>query len=95
MNEEKIGGPESGRIVEDAENLISATAGIAGEKVAAARNRLSAALQSGREMLSSVQDKAIAGAKATDETIREYPYYAIGAALGVGVLLGFLLGRRR
>lgn len=95
MNNENPVAPEAGRIMEDAENLISATANIAEAKVVSARNRLSAALESGREMLSAVQDKAIAGAKATDETIREYPYYAMGAALGVGVLVGFLLGRRR
>lgn len=84
----------AGQIVEDAQALLTATANIAEEKVVAARHRLTTALQSGREVLTKVQDKAIAGAKATDETIREYPYQAMGVALGVGALLGFLVGRR-
>ena len=82
------------QIVEDAHALLAATANIAEEKVTSARNRLNTALQSSREVLSRVQDKAVAGAKATDETIREHPYQAIGVALGVGALLGFLLRRR-
>jgi ElaB/YqjD/DUF883 family membrane-anchored ribosome-binding protein len=89
----------AGQLVEDAQELLSATSDIAEEKVVAARKRLAAALQNGREMLYIVKDKAIAGAKAgakvTDETIREYPYHAIGVALGVGIVVGLLLGRRR
>lgn len=95
MNNEKTATNEAGQVVEDAQGLLAATANIADQKVMAARDRLSAALRSGREVLSAVQEKAIAGAKATDETIREYPYYAIGVALGVGALIGFLLARRR
>ena len=82
------------QIADDAQTLLSATANIAEEKVVAARDRLASALQSGKEMLAQVQDKAIAGARATDETIREYPYQAVGVALGVGALVGFLMGRR-
>ena len=33
----------------------------------------------------------VAAAKATNKTIREKPYQAIGVALGVGVLIGFLV----
>jgi ElaB/YqjD/DUF883 family membrane-anchored ribosome-binding protein len=36
----------------------------------------------------------VAGAKATDEVIRANPYKAVGIALGVGVLVGYLLNRR-
>lgn len=84
----------AGKLVDDAQELLDATAGIAEEKVVSARNRLATALESGREMMSVLKDKAVAGAKATDETIRENPYQAIGIALGAGVLLGYLLGRR-
>ena len=86
---------DAGQLVEDAQELLAATAHIAEEKVMAARERLSAALQSGREVLEDFKDKAIAGAKATDETIRENPYQSIAVALGVGVLLGYFLGRRK
>jgi ElaB/YqjD/DUF883 family membrane-anchored ribosome-binding protein len=86
---------EAGQIVEDAQELVDATSHIVEENVAAARNRLAAALQNGKEMLADLKDKAVAGAKATDESIREHPYQAIGIAIGVGALVGFLLGRRR
>lgn len=52
-------------------------------------------LQEARERLEDVYGRArrnvIAGAKYTDEAIREHPYYAVGVALGVGVLLGALI----
>ena len=40
-----------------------------------------------------VSNKAVKGAKATDEAVRKYPYRAIGAALGMGALTGFFFGR--
>jgi ElaB/YqjD/DUF883 family membrane-anchored ribosome-binding protein len=95
MKNEKTIADEAGQIVEDAQNLVSATADIGEAKVVSARHRLESALASGRDVLAAVREKAVAGAKATDETIREYPYYAIGVAVGVGALIGFLLGRRR
>jgi ElaB/YqjD/DUF883 family membrane-anchored ribosome-binding protein len=56
-----------------------------------AANRLSGALDSAR---TRVQESTVAGAKATDRAIREYPYQSLGVAFGVGVLLGVLLARR-
>jgi ElaB/YqjD/DUF883 family membrane-anchored ribosome-binding protein len=81
-------------LLEDAQALLVATAHVAEEKVADARKRLAAALEKGRETWKDVQEKAVAGAKATDEVIRKYPYRSLGIALGVGALLGFLLSRR-
>jgi ElaB/YqjD/DUF883 family membrane-anchored ribosome-binding protein len=86
---------DAGQILEDAESLLAATAHIAEEQVASARKRLASAVESGKEMIENLKDKAIAGAKATDETIREHPYESIGVALGVGLLIGYLLGRRK
>jgi ElaB/YqjD/DUF883 family membrane-anchored ribosome-binding protein len=85
----------SEHLMEDAQALLAATAHVAEEKVAEARNRLTAAIEKGKEALQNVQEKAIAGAKATDEVIRENPYKAMGVALGVGVIFGYLLARRR
>jgi ElaB/YqjD/DUF883 family membrane-anchored ribosome-binding protein len=81
-------------LVEDAQALLAATAHVAEEKVVEARKRLTAAIEKGRETLNNVQEKAIAGAKATDQVIRDHPYQSIGVALGVGALVGFLLSRR-
>ena len=81
-------------LAEDARALMAATADVAGDKVAEARKRLGAALESGKELYGRVRDKAVEGAKAADETVREHPYQAIGIAFGVGALLGYLLTRR-
>lgn len=83
-----------GTLAEDARALMAATADVAGEKVADARKRLHAALENAREIAANVRDKAVAGAKATDEAVHENPYQVIGIALGVGMLAGFLIARR-
>jgi len=81
-------------LVEDAQALLAATAHVAEEKVVDARKRLAAAIEKGKETWNNVQEKAVAGAKATDQVIRDHPYQAIGVALGVGALIGLLIGRR-
>jgi ElaB/YqjD/DUF883 family membrane-anchored ribosome-binding protein len=85
---------ELGTLAEDAAALMAATADVAGDKVSQARKRLAAALENSRELAGRVRDKAVEGAKATDEAIREHPYQAIGIAFGVGAILGYLLSRR-
>lgn len=81
-------------LTEDARALIAATADVAGDKVAEARKRLSAALDDGQEVWGRFREKADEGIEAADEMIREHPYGAMGVALGVGALFGFLLTRR-
>jgi ElaB/YqjD/DUF883 family membrane-anchored ribosome-binding protein len=83
-----------GSLAEDARALMAATADVAGEKVGQARNRLAAALDRAREIAGNVRDKAVAGAKVTDQTIRENPYQAIAIGVGVGALIGYILARR-
>ena len=83
-----------GQLAEDARSLMAATADVAGEKVGEARKRLAAALEHAKEIAGNVRDKAVAGAKATDEAVRSHPYQAIAIGVGVGVLLGYLIGRR-
>jgi ElaB/YqjD/DUF883 family membrane-anchored ribosome-binding protein len=83
-----------GSLAEDARALMAATADVAGEKVGAARNRLASALERAKEIAGNVRDKAVAGAKVTDQTIRENPYQAIAIGIGVGAIIGFMLARR-
>ena len=85
---------DMGTLAEDARALMAATADVAGEKVGEARKRLAAALESGTEIYGRVRDRAVEGAKVADQTVRENPYQAIGIALGVGALIGYLLSRR-
>ena len=83
-----------GSLAEDAQALMAATADVAGKKVGAARNRLASALERAKEIAGNVRDKAVAGAKVTDQTIRENPYQAIAIGVGVGAIIGFMLARR-
>ena len=82
------------QLAEDARALMSATADVAGEKVNDARKRLAVALERGKEIYGTVRDKAVEGAKATDEAVRQNPYQAIAIGVGVGAIIGFLLARR-
>ena len=79
----------------EAQVLLEATTDVADEKVAEARQRLSAAIDKGRATWNQVQDRAAASAKAADQAIREHPYQSIGIAFGVGALIGFLASRRK
>ena len=81
-------------VVQDAEELMKATAGQAGGKVNEVRSRLAAALESAKATCHRLEEKTIAAAKATDRTIREHPYESIGIAFGLGLLVGVLVARK-
>jgi ElaB/YqjD/DUF883 family membrane-anchored ribosome-binding protein len=83
-----------GQLADDARALMSATADVAGEKVGEARKRLAAAQDQGKEIYGRVRDKAVEGAKATDEAVHDHPYQAIAIGVGVGALIGYLVARR-
>jgi ElaB/YqjD/DUF883 family membrane-anchored ribosome-binding protein len=81
-------------LMRDAEELLKATAGEAGEKLKEVRNRLTRAVESAKATCQDLQETTVKGAKAVDETVREHPYESIGIAFGVGLLIGVLVGRR-
>jgi ElaB/YqjD/DUF883 family membrane-anchored ribosome-binding protein len=85
---------DGGALAQDARALMAATADVPGEQVSEARNRLAAALDSGRKILGRVKEKTVEGAKATDQCVHEHPYQAIGVAFGVGALIGYLVARQ-
>ena len=85
---------DAAQLAEDARALMVATADVAGEKVGEARKRLAAALERGKEVYGCVRAKAVESAKAADEAVHEHPYQAIGIAVGVGALIGYLISRR-
>ena len=85
---------DASHLADDAQALLAATADVAGDKVGEARKRLAAALERGRQIANRVKEKAVAGAKATDEAVHAHPYQAIAIGVGVGLLAGYLLARR-
>ena len=58
------------------------------------RARLASALEAARAAGYRIEEKAVAGARATDRVIRDHPYHSIGIAFGIGVLVGVLVNRR-
>jgi len=85
-------------VVSDAEELLKATAGQAGEKVAAARARAQASVDAAKVRMTAVGakvgERSREAAKATDEYVHQNPWSSIGVAAGLGVLLGYLIGRK-
>ena len=62
--------------------------------LAALRERFETAQARCAELYAGAKGKVIAGAKSTDEAIRENPYQSIAIAAGIGLVAGVLLGRR-
>jgi len=81
-------------VVRDADNLLRATGNDLSEKTQEARQKLREAMESAKESLKRAEVKLAEKAKQTDELVRTHPYQSIGIAAGVGVLLGFLIGRK-
>lgn len=83
------------KVSADARALVAATSDATGDRVAVARKQLDSALESGRELADHLQKKAVAGAKYTDQAVRENPYAPILIALVVGGLIALLFSRNR
>ncbi len=85
-------------IIADAEEVLTATADQAGEKVASLRARVQTRLQDAKVRLGHAEAllvaKTKAAAKATDTYVHESPWTAVGIAAGVGLLLGVVIARR-
>jgi ElaB/YqjD/DUF883 family membrane-anchored ribosome-binding protein len=85
-------------VINDAEELLTATAGAAGEKVGAIRARAEETLRAAKAHLAglddAVLDRAKDAARATDEYVHEHPWSAVGIAAVAGLVVGVLLSRR-
>ena len=82
------------RVVRDSEDLLQATAGAVGDKAKEVRERLSETLETAKRTCRQLEEKAIESAKAADRVVRKHPYETIGVALGIGLLIGVLVGRK-
>ncbi len=85
-------------VIADAEDLLRATATQAGEKVAAARERIQDRLHTAKIKLAEAEEAVLIrtreAARVTDEFVHDKPWYAVGIAAGVGLIIGMLIGRR-
>lgn len=77
-------------LIQDAEHLVRAC----GEDVAGkSKEQLTVLIDKMKQSYSKIEDQAACGARQMDVMIRQNPYPFVGAAFGLGVLLG-LLGKR-
>lgn len=85
-------------VIGDAEDLLRATASQAGEKAAAAREKIQDSLHRAKIKLAEAEDimidKTKQAARATDDYVHDNPWRAVGIAAGVGLVIGLLIGRR-
>ena len=85
-------------VVNDAEELLKATASQTGERIAAVRAKAEESLRAAKGRLEEAQvalvDKAKEAAKETDEYVHENPWKTAGIAAAIGVLIGALITRR-
>ena len=85
-------------VVADTEELLRASASLAGEKVSAARERIQASLATAKVKLSDAErallEKTKEAAKVADEYVQDNPWQAVGIAAAAGLVLGVLISRR-
>jgi len=85
-------------VLSDTEALLKDVASEGGVMAQDLRQKIAANLQSVKSKLIEtgelVSEKGRFAAKVTDDYVRENPWQSIGAAAGVGFLLGLLVSRR-
>jgi len=85
-------------VVADAEELLKATAGQAGEKLSNARMRAEDSIRAAKASIADAGQLAAEhtreAAKAADDYVRENPWAAVGIAAAVGILIGVLINRK-
>ena len=78
-------------LVQDAEELVHASGA---QLSAKSKTELEKTLERLKTRGERIKQQALAGARATDRVIRQYPYQSLGVVFALGVLLGCLLKRK-
>ena len=81
-------------VISDAEALLRATVGQAGETAAAAREKMQESLESAKLKLGALGEEAAERVRAADDYVRANPWQAVGIAALAGIALGLLISRR-
>ncbi len=85
-------------MVEDAEELLKATASQTGEIAAIARARIEKSLKAVKSRLLAAESSVILhtreGAKAADQYVHANPWQSIGISACAGVIVGMLIRRQ-
>ncbi|MDO9450316.1 MAG: DUF883 family protein [Rugosibacter sp.] len=85
-------------VITDAEELLRATAGQAGEKIADIRAKTADRIAAMKTRLADAEvalvDKAKQVGHVTDDYVHDHPWRSVGVAAGIGFIVGLLIGRR-
>ncbi len=85
-------------VIGDAEEVLRVTADQASAGASELRVRMQERMQQAKMRLQDLQDSAVERARAAghaaDDYVHDHPWKAIGAAVGMGLIIGLLLGRR-
>jgi ElaB/YqjD/DUF883 family membrane-anchored ribosome-binding protein len=85
-------------VIADTEELMKFVSNESGGKAQALRDKLDHNLKLAKDYLrdveGSVVDKSKVAAKVTDEYVHENAWRTVGLAIGVGILIGFLIRDR-
>jgi len=85
-------------VISDTEELLKATAGQADDKIKSVRARIEETLRSAKTRVDDLESLAMenvkATANATDQYVHDNPWPSLGIAAGVGLIIGWILGRK-
>jgi ElaB/YqjD/DUF883 family membrane-anchored ribosome-binding protein len=89
---------EWSNLVTDVEDLIKKVANVDNEEIAEIRAKVEQTLAKAKttatQGIAAVKGRAEDVTEATDVYVRENPWAAIGVAAAVGIVIGFIAGRR-
>jgi ElaB/YqjD/DUF883 family membrane-anchored ribosome-binding protein len=74
-------------VVDDAEELLKATASQTGERIEKVRARAEESVRNARARIQSERSEL-------ENRVRENPWTSVGIAAGIGLLVGIVLGRK-
>lgn len=85
-------------VIRDAEALLKSSNEIGGEKIEAVRARAEETFKRARARLEAAEEETVRRTRElvqdTDQYVRAHPWQSIGIAVGLGLIIGLLLGRR-
>lgn len=86
------------QLIADTKDLLGSTADVTDKAAKTARAQVEASLQMVKNQIesdfSAAEDMAKEQLHVLDQQVRANPYKTMGISLGVGVLLGFIIGRK-
>ena len=82
-------------VIRDAEHMVqSSAAEHSREALVAIKEKISAVKERLAQAYNTSKQSVVTGARCTDQAIRKNPYESIAIAASLGLLIGFVVGRR-